>query len=338
MQMLLLEAKIDLLAEDLLAVPMRIGQYHDLPFAILRYEPAEEWKLRRQLTLLENRLQAADMRTARLSLAALLWEAIDASEGPDAIVELERSRGFEEAQRQVTTYLSDPDWCDLPGLVVRHIEALSPPPHVVFLYRAGAMAPAAYHMSKLLDELHGKPASRSSSVTPAHSNRARPRGCASWTLIAKPRGTIASRSMDEKLLGPIHDLALEARRLLMTEAEELLEGVYGLPRQSATPASPNDQVRADPELLETHARLARWLADEVAAGHSPQRAYDKLVKETAFTHLNRCVAFKMMETRRLIRGTLDRRARLQRLQVLPGRQRRRPGPVREGRRSAQRSR
>lgn len=156
MPVLLLRARADLLAEDLLAVPMRISQYHDLPFAILRYDPTEEWELRRQLTLLENRLQAAGMRTARLSLATLFWEAIETSEGVDAVAELERSRGFEEAERQVATYLSDIDWCHLPSLVVRHIEVMSPTPDVLFLYRAGVMAPAAYHMSKLLDELHGK--------------------------------------------------------------------------------------------------------------------------------------------------------------------------------------
>ncbi|MCI0557127.1 MAG: BREX-1 system adenine-specific DNA-methyltransferase PglX, partial [Nitrososphaera sp.] len=35
-------------------------------------------------------------------------------------------------------------------------------------------------------------------------------------------------------------------------------------------------------------------------------AIDKLAKEVAFTHLNRFVAFKMMEARKLIRGTIDR--------------------------------
>ena len=42
------------------------------------------------------------------------------------------------------------------------------------------------------------------------------------------------------------------------------------------------------------------------AGLKRQEAVDKLVKEAAFTHLNRLVAFKMMEARKLIRGTLDR--------------------------------
>lgn len=151
-----LKEGFDLLEEHLLAKPPRISNYSDLPFAILRYSPSEEWGLRRELSLRESRLQAAGKRTARLSLAGLLWEAIDSSEGIDALVELEANRGFAEAERQVATYLSDPDWCALPDLVVKHVEALTPRPDVVFLYRAGAMAPASYHMSKLLDELHGR--------------------------------------------------------------------------------------------------------------------------------------------------------------------------------------
>ena len=35
-------------------------------------------------------------------------------------------------------------------------------------------------------------------------------------------------------------------------------------------------------------------------------AVEKLVKEVAFTHLNRLVAFKMLESRKLIRGIIDR--------------------------------
>ena len=37
-----LKERIELLENDLKAVPQRISVYHDLPFAILRYEPTEE--------------------------------------------------------------------------------------------------------------------------------------------------------------------------------------------------------------------------------------------------------------------------------------------------------
>ena len=46
-----LKQRIELLETDLQAVPPRISVYHDLPFAILRYDPTEEWALRREVQL-----------------------------------------------------------------------------------------------------------------------------------------------------------------------------------------------------------------------------------------------------------------------------------------------
>src|SRR5690242_17267090 len=54
-----LKERIDRLESDLTADPPRITAYRDLPFAILRYDPAEEWELRRQVGLLITRLGAA---------------------------------------------------------------------------------------------------------------------------------------------------------------------------------------------------------------------------------------------------------------------------------------
>lgn len=47
--MLSLKERISLLEADLKASPMRISVYRDLPFAILRYEPDQEWQLRREV-------------------------------------------------------------------------------------------------------------------------------------------------------------------------------------------------------------------------------------------------------------------------------------------------
>ena len=105
----------------------------------------------------------------------------------------------------------------------------------------------------------------------------------------------------------IHDLALEARALLTREAREQLEGVYGCYADGRLePAEKLPQVRASAETAAVHTQLARYLANERRAGLTGAEAVEKLVKETAFTHLNRCVAFKMLEARKLIRGTLDK--------------------------------
>ena len=105
----------------------------------------------------------------------------------------------------------------------------------------------------------------------------------------------------------IHDLALEARDLLTQDARELLEGMYGLYADGRLETAERlPQVQADPDAAETYRRLGQFLDDEARAGLPKPEAVEKLVKEVAFTHLNRLIAFKMMETRKLIRGTLDK--------------------------------
>lgn len=151
-----LDANIKRLEEDLTATPVRISAYHDLPFAILRYDPEEEWDLRRRTRQLATRLGNAGKTVHIISLADLLWQAIEDTEGLDAVVELEEARGFEVAQQQVTTYLSDTDWRPLPDVLEERLKPLDPERDVVFLVRASAMAPAVYHMSRLLDEMQGR--------------------------------------------------------------------------------------------------------------------------------------------------------------------------------------
>ena len=79
-----------------------------------------------------------------------------------------------------------------------------------------------------------------------------------------------------------------------------------MPTAASTHRSGCRTSQSDPEAAETYRRLASFLADEERAGLPRPEAVEKLVKETAFTHLNRLVAFKMMEARKLIRGTLDK--------------------------------
>lgn len=154
--MLSLKDRLELLQNDLLAQPPRISVYHDLPFAILRYDPEEEWELRREAKLLATKLGNSGKQVHTISLADLLWEAIEKTEGLNAIIDLEKERGFKTAQDQVTTYLSDQDWCPLVDLLADRLRLLDPHMHIAFLMRAAVMAPAIYHMSKLLAEMQGR--------------------------------------------------------------------------------------------------------------------------------------------------------------------------------------
>lgn len=151
--MLSLEDRFSLLERDLTASPMRIANHTDLPFAILRYEPETEWEMRRQARHLAVRLEQTGKRVQHISLAELLWEAVEQMEGLEALVELERESGFAAAEEQATTYLSNPYWKPLPDTLSERMSSLDPARDLVFLTRAAAMAPSIYQMSRLLDEM-----------------------------------------------------------------------------------------------------------------------------------------------------------------------------------------
>ncbi len=151
-----LTERIELLESDLKAVPPKVAVYSDLPFAILRYDPSDEWVLRREAKLLATRLEAAGKSVHVLPMSEFLWRAIDETEGMGEVVALERNLGYRAAQRQVTDYLADVDWCPLWKILSDRLTGMDPVKNVVFLTRAAAMAPAIYHMSSLLDEMKGK--------------------------------------------------------------------------------------------------------------------------------------------------------------------------------------
>lgn len=50
----------------------RISAYHDMPYALFRYDPEEEFNLRTQIRLLETRLTQKGKRISRISLAQCL--------------------------------------------------------------------------------------------------------------------------------------------------------------------------------------------------------------------------------------------------------------------------
>ncbi len=151
-----LTGRIELLESDLKAVPPKVAVYSNLPFAILRYDPSDEWVLRREAKLLATRLEAAGKSVHVLPMSEFLWRAIDESEGMGELVTLERDLGYRAAQKQVTDYLADVDWCPLWKILSDRLTGMDPAKNVVFLTRAAAMAPAIYHMSSLLDEMKGK--------------------------------------------------------------------------------------------------------------------------------------------------------------------------------------
>ena len=150
------------LESDLKAEPPRISVYHDLPFAIMRYNPTDEWELRREIRLLATRLEAVGKEVHVIAMSELLWSALDRiyqkdnDEGLEAVIILEKERGYVEAQQQVTTYLSSKVWIPLWNLLAERLASINPENSIVFLIRAAAMSPGIFHMSMLLDKMQGK--------------------------------------------------------------------------------------------------------------------------------------------------------------------------------------
>ena len=90
-----LKDSIDPLESDLKATPPRINVYHDLPFAIMRYDSTDEWEMRREIKLLATRLEAVGKEVCIIPMSELLWAALekvhqkDDDEGLDAVIALE---------------------------------------------------------------------------------------------------------------------------------------------------------------------------------------------------------------------------------------------------------
>ena len=51
--------------------------YHDLPFAIMRYKPTDEWELRREIKFLATRLEAVGKEVHIIPMSELLWSALE---------------------------------------------------------------------------------------------------------------------------------------------------------------------------------------------------------------------------------------------------------------------
>jgi hypothetical protein len=144
--------------EPLLKLPdprQQISAYHDMPYAIFRYPPEDEFAVRQEVSLLRTRLEQIGKRVTVISLAECLNAALEAEGmGPDALVDAEKAAGLEATVDTIFQILSD--YQPLDDLVARRIPAEAESQRdVVFIVRAGALFPM-YRTSALLEQLKGK--------------------------------------------------------------------------------------------------------------------------------------------------------------------------------------
>lgn len=154
-----LEQRIRRDLESLLELPdprPRISAYHDMPYAIFRYDPEEEFELRKQVTLLETRLTQKGKRIKRVSLAKCLESAMFTQRPLDEWFDVEREQGTATIVDTVHAVLSD--YMPLVDLVAAHLppeETADPERDLVFILRTGALFPV-YRTFSLLEQLKGR--------------------------------------------------------------------------------------------------------------------------------------------------------------------------------------
>lgn len=132
----------------------RISAYHDMPYALFRYDPEQEFDLRKQVTLLETRLSQRGKRVKRISLAECLDDAMRAQRPLEDWFSAEREQGVETIVATVHSVLSD--YSPLVDLVAARMpEGPDPTRDVVFMLRAGSLFPV-YRTFSLLEQLKGR--------------------------------------------------------------------------------------------------------------------------------------------------------------------------------------
>ena len=132
----------------------RISAYHDMPYALFRYEPDEEFDLRMQVTLLETRLTQKGKRVKRISLAECLEEAMSSQRHLDDWFAAEREQGTDTIVETVHSVLSE--YAPLVDLVATRMpDKPNPLRDIVFIVRTGALFPV-YRTFSLLEQLKGR--------------------------------------------------------------------------------------------------------------------------------------------------------------------------------------
>src|SRR3954471_2289347 len=111
--------------------------------------------------------------------------------------------------------------------------------------------------------------------------------------------------MEQAIRNKLRGVVTQCRKLLEDSVSQELQGKFGIY------AVRKDDVQVDDEARMTHlgdeGRAARKdILDHLdhikARGFKPKEALDQLVREVAFTHLNRLCAYKMMEARQVYVG------------------------------------
>jgi hypothetical protein len=132
----------------------KLSAYHDMPYAIFRYDPEEEFELRREVGMLQTRLEQRGKRVVRISLAECLEEAMVSQQPLEEWYRVEREMGTATVIDTVHEVLAT--YTPLVDLVSKRLPSeQNPTRDVVFIVRTGALFPV-YRTFSLLEQLKGR--------------------------------------------------------------------------------------------------------------------------------------------------------------------------------------
>ena len=110
--------------------------------------------------------------------------------------------------------------------------------------------------------------------------------------------------MEEEAKKGIKKMVQAARNLLQQEILDQLEGVYGL-RKDGTIEDIPQQIKDDFRALKAREGFEYFIDNERSQGVTEEDSVKTLVLNLSFTHLNRLIALKLMERRKVIRESIS---------------------------------
>lgn len=132
----------------------KISAYHDMPYAIFRYDPGEEFELRHEVGMLVTRLETKNKRVTRVSLAECLDQAMRSVRPLEEWFAAERAMGTQTVVETVHNVLTED--ASLVDLVAERLpKDQDPGRDIVFMTRTGSLFPV-YRAHSLLEQLKGR--------------------------------------------------------------------------------------------------------------------------------------------------------------------------------------
>ena len=110
-----------------------------------------------------------------------------------------------------------------------------------------------------------------------------------------------------KFRNQIDSFVRDVRNILEKDISEQLEGVYGLHKDGTLEdLSSLPQIKDDPTAKQAREGFVYFITNEVSQKQTKQDAIRHLVLSLSFTHLNRLIALKLMERRKVIPESISR--------------------------------